>query len=200
MIDFERTVLSQFASAKTLVSYLESLNFAVDPRNDIEYFYHDFWNIRTAVGIGLDFWGKVVGVGRKLKISVRSEAFGFQESSGSIKDYFPRPFNDAPFYSGQVTSEYIILVDDAYRQLIMVKALANISINTIPNYNILLRLLFSDRGLAWAEDGLDMTMTLHFDFKLSDFEISMIRDENVLSRPAGVKVNIIYSGYDNEKL
>lgn len=66
MINYERTIISQFANSPTICDLIKGLNDAIDPRADFESFYNFIWNVDTAEGFGLDVWGKIVQVQRGL--------------------------------------------------------------------------------------------------------------------------------------
>lgn len=66
MQNWAETLLSQFAASPTLTALIESFNDAMDPASDIASFQQYIWNVRTAVGNGLDIWGKIVNVERTL--------------------------------------------------------------------------------------------------------------------------------------
>src|ERR1700731_1609022 len=96
MINFEATVLSQYANSPTIMQLVKNLNDYIDPTNNINAFFNMIWNIDTAVGYGLDVWGRIVGVGRVLKIAT-VDYFGFQGPSGASG----LPWNQGIFYSGR---------------------------------------------------------------------------------------------------
>ncbi len=64
MQTWSQTLLSRFAGSPVLVSLIASFNAAMDPVGQIENFYKYVFNVRTAVGNGLNIWGKIVGVSR----------------------------------------------------------------------------------------------------------------------------------------
>ncbi|MCS6515083.1 DUF2612 domain-containing protein [Burkholderia thailandensis] len=57
-----QTVLAQYANSPTLIQLVQNMNGYIDPSADIDAFYDNVWNIQTAVGRGLDIWGKIVGL------------------------------------------------------------------------------------------------------------------------------------------
>lgn len=179
MENVEQTVISQYANSPTLVQLVQNMDDYIDPSADLDSFYAMVWNVQTAQGFGLDIWGKIVGVNRNLNVAVTSENFGFSEGGS----YYP--FGQQPFYNGPETGA-VILGDAAYRTLISVKALANISAATIPSYNQLLKNLFAGRGLCFVSDLGNMRIQYVFSFYLTPYEIAVLTQSNVLPRPAGV--------------
>lgn len=187
---YEDTILSQFANSPVILSLIGSFSAAVNPGANIDAFYNNVWNVLTAQGYGLDVWGRIVGVTRVLQVS-SGAWLGFEEANdGTVET----PFNQAPFYNGASTTANYALSDDAFRQLILAKAYANISNGSIPSINQILMALFGSAGECWCTDGQNMTMTYTFEFELSPVQYAIVSQSGVLPRPAGVLVNIIQLG------
>lgn len=190
MINVEQTIISQYSTSSTIGQLIANMNDYIDPRADIDNFYDFVWNVQTAQGFGLDIWGRIVNIGRLLKIPTTPLYFGFNEQANSTY-----PFNDEPFYDGipPVTQNYI-LQDEAYRQLILVKALANISAANARSLNQLLQNLFINRGRAYVNDLGNMTMRFTFEFIPTPFELAIIIQSGALLRPAGVLTTLLAFG------
>lgn len=185
MQDFAKTIISQYSDSPVLCQLIANFNECVDPNYDLERFYLLIWNIDTAVGYGLDVWGRIVGVGRVLTID-STAWFGFDEQSDS------EGWNQAAFWSGTpVTSNYT-LADESYRTLILAKAAANITNGSIPAINAILLGLFPNRGNCYVVDNQDMTMIYKFTFTLSDVEKSIVTHSGVLPTPTGVLATLDY--------
>lgn len=150
-------------------------------------FYATVWNVDTAQGFGLDIWGRIVVIGRSLEIT-SGDYFGFN-TSPSAQSW--NPFNQQPFYSGQNRTSTHILQDQAYRTLILAKALSNISDTNPKSLNRVLRNLFPGRGNAYVLDTGSMSMQYVFDFYLEPWERSVVYAQGILPRPAGVSVTVI---------
>lgn len=181
--DWTQTILSQYANSPVLLSLIESFSEAVDPTESIDAFYDNVWNVATAIDYGLDVWGRIVGVNRVIQ-APSDKYFGFAEAGDLSAD----PFNQSPFYSGgSLTSNYR-LSNDAFRQLIMAKAAANIWDGSIPGLNAILRLLFPGQ-MCFVLDGANMTMTYVFGWTLTPVQIGIVQTSGVLPRPAGVLLN-----------
>lgn len=194
MQNWPDTLLSQFANSATILSLIESFNDAVDPRANIDAFFENVWNIETAVGYGLDVWGRIVGVSRVLQVS-SGEWLGFEEAgNGTVET----PFGQAPFFNGTATTGNFALTDDSYRTLILAKAAANITNGSIPAINQIMMALFGSSGPCWCTDGQNMTMTYTFEFQLSPVQFAIVAQSGVLPRPAGVQVTIIQIGLVND--
>jgi hypothetical protein len=185
----EVTILSQYGQSPVINALIGAFNQWIDPSSNIDQFYSDIWDIDTATGIGLDIWGRIVGVGRVLKVNTAGGFFGFAEA-GNVS---ANPFNSAPFYSGQLINSNYILNDAGYRTLILAKALANICDGSIQAINQILVLLFPGRGNCYVVDGLNMTMQYVFTFALSPVEAAIVGQSGILPRMTGVSstVNIL---------
>jgi hypothetical protein len=200
MQNVEQTILSQFANSPTLTQLIANMNAYIDPRADLLAFYDNVWNIDTAQGFGLDIWGRIVGISRVIPIPGTTGSFGFDNADtppdwqnfGSIND----PGAGGPFYSGEVSTGSFTLNDDAYRTLILAKALANIAATTAPGMNQLVQNLFPGRGRAYTIDNRDMSMTYVFEFSLSSIEFAILSFSGVLPHPGGVLTNITVAPVD----
>lgn len=190
--DYERTILSQYANSPTIRQLIKNMDAYINPRVNIYNFYSLVWNVDTAVGYGLDVWGRIVGVGRVLEIAT-VDFFGFTGPFGVSGE----PFNQAPFYHGQTLTANYALLDGPYRALILAKALANISNATIPSINQILINLFGPNGLlpvagnSYVTDGEDMTMTFTFGSALDPVQTAIVYQSGVLPRPCGVLATIV---------
>lgn len=194
MINVEETIISQYDNSPTLKALIAGFNKCVDPRADLDMFYDYVWNVMTAQGFGLDIWGRIVNVSREITYNGSVPTFGFDEAFTSIAQSQitgPQPFDQAPFFEGLPATQTYTLTDDAYRTLILVKALANISDATIGSLNRLLTNLFAGRGRCYVTDPGSMAMFYVFEFALQPFELAIITSAGVIPRPAGVLANVL---------
>jgi hypothetical protein len=188
MEDVERTIISQYANSPTLVRLIQNMNEYIDPRANIEAFYRVVFNVDTAEGVFLDNWGRIVGVSRLLQVPGADPIVGFDNASFP-DDWFP--MSQGRFArEGEVTTS-VTLLDDAYRILILTKALANIATTTAPALNQILRNLFPNRGRAYVRDLGGMAMQFVFNFSLSTIEYAILTQSGVLPHPAGVFYSVI---------
>lgn len=189
MLNVEQTIISQYGTSATITQLIRDMNTYLDPRADFDAFYDMVWNVDTAQGFGLDIWGRIVNISRELQIPPESLYFGFNEAlPGSY------PFNEQPFWNGipGATSTYR-LADDAYRQLILVKALANISAVSAPALNQLLQNMFATRGRCYVNDLGGMRLRYTFEFDLTAYEFAIITQSGAFPRPAGVGASVFQS-------
>lgn len=188
MIDVEQTIISQYANSPTLVQLIQNMNEYIDPRANLEAFFNAWFNVDTAFGEGLDNWGRIVGVGRLLQIPGNDPIVGFDNPSFP-KDWFP--MSEGRFaIEGEVTTAFE-LPDDAYRVLVLTKALANIITTTGPAMNRLLRNMFPGRGRAFVRDLGGMAMQFVFNFRLSTVEYAILTQSGALPHPAGVFFSVV---------
>lgn len=201
------------------MSWLAATDAWISPDNNFENFYNFIWNVDTAVGYGLDVWGRIVVVPRVLTLT-DTTVFGFAEAGDRAN------FGGGPFYNGEFATQNFTLSDPVYRQLILAKAAFNITDGSIPAINAIMMNLFPNRGNAYCTDGANgpshvwfgfgeagdrasfgggpfgdgrpagaaaMTMTYVFDFPLQPFEVAIVQS-GVLPRPAGVSATAVYPG------
>lgn len=181
MQNVEQTILSQFANSPALLALINDFNAAVDPSPSIDLFYNNVWNIATAVGWGLDNWGRIVGVSRTVPLpAIVSGYLGFSQQAGA------ESFGYGVFYNGPDASSNYNLTDDAYRTLILIKAMSNISNCSIATFNRMLMTLFPNRGNAYVIDQGNMHMVLMFEFLLQPFELSILKYSGAFATPTGV--------------
>ncbi len=182
---FWNTILSQYANSKILTQLIANFDSYIDQTQNVDEFYDNIFNINTAVGYGLDLWGRVVGVQRVLSVGI-TNYFGFAEQVPSVGT-----FGQSPFYSGQTVTANFSLSDNAFRILIFAKALANICNGSIPAINKILLSLFPNRGNAFVTDGLNMSMTYTFNFALSPVEAAIVGASGILPKSSGVVSSVI---------
>lgn len=76
MKNWSQTLISRFAYRPILVGLIKSFDAAMDPSANIAAFLQYVWNVRTAVGYGLDVWGKIVNVSRVISTPSGSITLG----------------------------------------------------------------------------------------------------------------------------
>lgn len=212
--DVWSTVISQYANSPILTTLITNLDEYIDETQNLDAFYDYIMNVATAVGYGLDVWGRIVGVNRVLQVNA-GNWFGFNEASpGSYT------FGQGSFYSGAPLTSNFALSDEAYRTLIYAKAAANITDGSIPAINRILMTLFPHRGNAYVTEGshtgswfgfaesvnalgfnqasfysgatiATMTMSYVFEFQLSPVELAIVQNSGVLPKPTGVAASVV---------
>ena len=161
----------------------------VDQTYNMDEFFDTIWNVDTAIGYGLDVWGRIVGVNRVLQLPAGTQPYlGFEESTTPL---IFTPFGQAPFFSGETLTNNFTLSDSAYRTLIFAKALANICDGSIPAINQLLLNLFPNLGNCYISDGRNLTMAYTFSFVLDPVQTAIAQNSGVLLRTTGVSASIV---------
>lgn len=181
---WQSTVISQYANSPILLQLLDNMNQYLDQTQNFENFFDLIWNVNTAVGYGLDVWGRIVGVSRTLLVSTGS-FFGFDQG---LPDSLP--WNQGIFFAGETLTSNFALSDEAYRTLIFTKALFNICDGSIPAINQLLMNLFGMSGQCYVADNGLMGITYTFEFALSPVQRSIVLNSGVLPTPCGVAATI----------
>lgn len=90
-----------------------------------------------------------------------------------------------------LTSPATVLTDPQFLELIMLKALSNISASTAPSINQLLTNWMAGRGRCYTTDLLNMQMAYVFEFPLQPFEVAILTQSGIFLRPSGVGAIII---------
>lgn len=184
----KKTIMSQYANSPRLMYIIESFTDAIDPSQFTQDFFDVVMNLNTAQGFGLDIWGRIVGIPRAVSYpNPEGEYFGFEDGF--------YPFGDRPFYSNVGGNSAWELGDDAYRQIILVKAFANIIYATAPNINKLIKMIFKGKGYYQIIG--DMQANYVFEYILTPFERFLLTETTLMPRPCGVLVGIQEVDVDN---
>lgn len=192
MKNWKDTILAQYANSPTITKLVESFNESVDPSVDIDAFFRFIWNVDTSNDQGLDFWGKVVDIPRQLEVDPVVEYFGFDEANpGTAPEPSVFGFNNGVFYGNKPRTNTYTLPTEAYRKLILVKAMSNITDSTAASINRALNSIWRSKGRCYVQDIGGMEMRFVFEFDLSPIDISIIMRSNAIARPAGVKLTTV---------
>lgn len=183
--DWRATVFAQYANSPVIMALLECFSNWLDRAEMFDAFVSDVMDVTTARGWGLDVWGRIVGVNRVVQ-AAPSKYLGFAEAGTLSAD----PFGQSSFYAGEPASQNFSLSDDAFRQLILAKAAANIWDGSIPGLNRILRILFPGQ-IAYVTDDGGMSMTFKFHFTLTPVQQTIVINSGVLPRPSGVAVSYV---------
>src|ERR1043166_4995609 len=66
--DWWQTVISQYANSPRMMQLLADFYDYIDPVYLDDQFFDLVWNVDTAIGYGLDIWGRIVGVSRVIQV------------------------------------------------------------------------------------------------------------------------------------
>ena len=180
-IDALAPVQSQYAASPRILGLLVRKAALLDPGKDILLWYDGIFNPRTAEGVGLDIWGRIVGIGRMLWMA-NTQFFGFAYQN-------LENFDQAPFWNDGLAQGQYPLSDDAYRFLVFYKAAANIGRGDMQSVNRLLSSLFEpahDSGTCCVLEIGPMEIRAIFNWYLTPYEEAVLLQYGLLNRPAGV--------------
>ena len=182
------TIISQYANSPILTTMITNFFSYINQTKNLDAFFDKIRNLDTAVGYGLDVWGRIVGINRVLAIPDGDRYFGFDEAYPDFD-----PFNQSPFFKGDPLTSNYPLSDDGFRVLILAKAFSNICDGSIGSINRLLVMLFGSGGGCYVQDNLDMTFTYVFNFTPTPLQLAILSQSGVMPRPTGVKAIVLVS-------
>jgi hypothetical protein len=181
--DARATLLSQYANSPIITALVGALNIAGDKQVDYDAFYDFVWNVETAVGFGLDIWGRIVGVSRTLHLPSPNATLGFAGTG-------LHTFGYGVFGGGGTITTNYDLDDLVYRRVILAKAALNITNNSIPAVNAILMALFPGYGNVYVADNNNMTITFTFGSTPSTIDYTIITQSGVVPKPIGVAMSV----------
>lgn len=184
--DIDETILSQYGASERIKKLLRGFDELIKPDADIKLFYDNVLNILTARGVGLDVWGIIIGIGRNIQVSSTSSNTDFFDFNGSGYNVF----NASPFYNTKSGNGTIPLADNAYRELLLIKAAANISRTDAASLTSLMERLYSDRGDFYIVEAGLMKLNYIFGFYLEPFELALALRRDLPPKPAGVSYTV----------
>ena len=62
-------ILTQYSASPTITKLLSDFRDEIDTQADMATFEQNMFDIETASGIGLDIWGKIIGISRTIQLS-----------------------------------------------------------------------------------------------------------------------------------
>ena len=173
---WEKTIQSQYGNSPHIKGIIESFVKQIDPTADIETFYEKVFDPRTAEGFGLDIWGLIVGADRYLEVD-EGEYFGFYGSNLS-------PMDNQPFYFEKGATKVYRLADNAYRNLIFLKAYANIADATLPNIKFVINQLYN--GALAITSGHMKIRAVFLSYDVPAYALALLKRYGILNIGAGV--------------
>ena len=183
MENVNETILAQYANDPSMNTIIAGFNQAIDPAALVDLFYAQVFNPQTAIGWGLDVWGRIVGVGRVLNVA-ETGYIGFHEADDGSSVI--GGFGYGIFYGGQGSTSNFALTDDAFRTLIFAKAAANLCDGSIASINAILMRLFSANGKIWIAETSETMLTVNHAWTHPPVQAAIIEQSGVLPRPSTV--------------
>lgn len=179
----DATVQSQYAGSEHIRKLVDTFWEALNPDADLELLYNKMINPETAVGFGLEVWGRIVAMGRTLTgVLQLNDYFAFEPF---VENDRMKPFNIAPWYT-EIKGKYR-LSDSAYRVAVFIKALINISDGSLASINRMFATLFPNR-LMYVIKHDTMVLRVVFDQATTEDEKALILALPWV--PAGVGLDI----------
>ncbi len=176
MENLEQTIIAQYASSPTLNAWISSLNSAINPYTFWNTWYTNIWNVNSAVGYGLDLWGRVVGVTRNIAPDLALEDFPF------------RAYIMARALSNISNSSIPAMNKLIYSLFGAANSVGNPTSTPIRCYVL---------------NNLNMSVSFVFEEALNPAIAALLRNTDALNRPAGVQAILVqyipgYTfGFDN---
>lgn len=176
-------MLGQYQHSANLMKLDEGLTQAFNDNPMLKDWYNIYFNIGTAKGAGLDWWGKRLNQGRELTYDGDSY---YLEGAQTI---------DGVSYTAEE-------MENLYRQVLLMKAMSYISNLSMDSINKILSVIFAEQGRCYCEEVVDIqggalvhagTMNIRyvFEFYVSKIFKSII-ESGLLPHPTGVGVSFEY--------
>jgi hypothetical protein len=193
-----QTVQKEYSNSATLLALLSNFDQCANAAQFSADFLANVWDISTAVGFGLDIWGRILGQSRYIQVAqTPGNDFGFQANPTTGQtNWFP--WGQAPFYGGSAAGTVAFALSDAYyKKLLLVKAATNIASCDVPSLNALMRSMFGDRGRCYVgyDPAFPMHIGYHFEFMPTNVERTII-ESGLFPIPGGMTVEYIYQTID----
>lgn len=163
------------------------------------------FDIETATGPQLDILGEYIGFSRNINTQITRDYFTFDDNVIPSSDLFgftdytdPTLNANAAMYAYvNYTSSVSTLSDSEYRLLLKLKALLNISSNTLYEMNNILYDFFGTDLILC--DQLDMSLSYFVNPNISRI-ISIANEQNLLPKPMGVLISGVFESSDPTKV
>ena len=184
MVDFEKlweqTIQSQYGASPHIKGIIESFCKKIDPTADVQKFLDKYYDPRTAEGIGLDIWGIIVGASRYIAVEGADveNFFGFDGSD-------LQPFDQAPFYTLEGSTLIYRMTDNPFRELIFLKASANIGNATMPYIKRIMTQIFKGNVTACSMGNMHIRI-IFLSYENEPYSFAMLTQYGLLTLGAGV--------------
>ena len=155
-----KEILHQYANSHKLLTIIDKLADMLSTATDNKNFYDKVFNIKTAVGFGLDNWGAILDTPRSFTLTLDDN-------------------------TRQVT-----LDDDTYRLILLLKCAKNISNGSCPDIYKSISAIFGNLGDIYISEVETMQLRYSFGFLLDDTLLAILEQLSVFPKPVGVGVEI----------
>lgn len=201
---YDDVVQSQYGNSPTIKALIRAMYDDINPAMDFQTFYDNIFNLDTATGIGLDIWGRILGIGRDIDFD---SVFPLTPLLGYRKAQL-NPWNQGVFYTpsnvhdGTMTQAN--LTDGRYRDLLKFKAYVNIGKGTLHALNDASYKVFGTyditatginipgtlpNGDMYNQNAMHISWVFRKD-EITNLDMSFIQMLGNMAVPAGVDQNI----------
>lgn len=172
--------ISQYANSKKFMNLYNELSYMFSNAKTIEDWYNIVFNIKTATGYGLDWWGKILNQGRQVSYT----------ENGTVVNVFlgGEQTIDGVTYS----ADYM---ENLYRTVLFLRAMSYITNCTVASLNNMLQFYFntveaSQNALVYVIEYGVMEIRYVFRMYLSKVQKAIFAE--VLPNPTGVGISFEY--------
>lgn len=171
-------MISQYANSPKFVSLVNGLTGIFNNSQTLEDWYRIVFNLKTASGYGLDIWGVILNQGRLFYYT--------DPNSGDTESVYLKGSQtvDGVFYTENQ-------IEEIYRQVLFLKAMANITNATLSSLNQMLQFYYQNRGRAYVYEYGTMEIRYIFEFYVNKLEKAIFTSE-VMPKPTGVLSSFEY--------
>lgn len=186
-VDLLRALLWQHNDATRLESLLRQKQewYDVNQAAFWQDWTRDVFDLRTANDFGLAVWAIILDI----SLAVASQGDDPDKPIWGF-DQYRENFNNGNFAS--ISSSQ--LSTEQKRLVLRLRYFQLVTRGTVPEVNTFFAYLFGPLGLAYVNDGYDMTARYVFNFPLSSALEMVLTNYDLLPRPAGVKVDYVVIG------
>jgi len=186
-VDLLRALLWQYNDAARLESILRQKQAWYDANQTAfwEDWTRDVFDLRTANDFGLAVWAIILDI----PLAVASQGDAANKPIWGFGQYHEN-FTNGNFASISSSS----LSTEQKRLVLRLRYFQLVTRGTVPEVNAFLAYLFAPLGLAYVNDGYDMTARYVFNFPLSSALEMVLTEYDLLPRPAGVKIDYVVIG------
>lgn len=183
---------TQFRESANLIAYIKALLNEANTLEDVHCSLIERRTIDTATGVNLDIIGAIVGQSREQIDAEIFHYFGFSphpqaNSFGSSSD----PSVGGRWRkSGESITGIRLLTDEEYRVFIRARITRNYTSVTAQEVIDALQFIFEDLPVLLVQSGI-AAYQLSFGRELTLNEIAILKDTDIIPRPAGVQVSYV---------
>lgn len=184
-VDLLKSLLWEYNDATALQSIIEQEQAWYNENQEQFWldWYRDVFNLDTANDFGCSVWAIILGIPLSVVLTPApiSPTFGFGSDNEN--------FGNGNF--SNINGTVINLTLEQKRLVLKLRYFQLITRGAVTEVNAFLKYVFADFGNVYVLDGLDMTATYVLTFTPSAALNFVLKNYDLLPRPAGVKVNYL---------